>query len=49
MINYISGTCRPGWAGPAKGDIGGEMQGEEACVKVLQNDGNHDTDSEVYR
>ena len=35
------GVCRPGWAGPANGDLGGELQGHEACVKVLQNNGNH--------
>ena len=44
-----SGVCRPGWAGPAKGDLGGEEQGDEACVKVLQNDGAHYTDLATCR
>jgi len=33
--------CQDGWVGPVKGDLGGEMQGEDGCVKVLQNNGNH--------
>jgi len=33
--------CQYGWVGPVKGDLGGEMQGKEGCVKVLQNNGNH--------
>ena len=36
--------CRPGWAGPARGDLGGEEQGDEACVKVLDNGGAHYSD-----
>jgi len=36
-----TGCCRADWAGPAAGDLGGEMQGQEACVKVLQNNGKH--------
>merc|ERR1711892_430975 len=41
ILEAVRTPCQDGWVGPVKGDLGGEMQGEEACVKVLQNNGNH--------
>merc|ERR1711874_480453 len=45
----MEGRCRKGWAGPLKGDLGGEEQGDPACAIVLQNDGDHYKDMAACR